>query len=188
LEALRKEIEEMRRNKTIEDLVEEKVKTSLKDLKSDLDELKKSISTGEGASVTPLQYLKTIADQVDEIQTIFSKLGFKIEKGKGGEETVVVQPRISDKEFELKKMEAEMRKNLWEKHIGPALAELLKNPRKWIEFIETIREMAQGRIAPPSTAPVKPESTVTRPPSLEEYLSKIPIGEKGEGGGGKSSS
>ena len=142
---------------------------------------------GEGGKgvVDALDALKEIGDKINSAAESLKKLGYLV---MSPEEMVRSARSSADKEYDIKKVSAEAYSKVLKEDIGPALAELIKNPKKIVEFVDALRNLVGGRSAMEEAygkageaGKARTSATSRGPPRIEEYA-------KGGGSGGRGGS
>lgn len=156
LEQLREELRKMReeemRKKEIEKLMEK-----ISELETKLIELKSGGERGGGPSS-----LNDMVKMIQEAQKALETLGFKVQR----------EEKKVDPVFELQKKNLEIREQIW-RNLAPALAELVKDPRKLAQMIRDLASLLSAMRKPNVMAQVREaaeEKVVEELPKLEEYL------------------
>lgn len=187
-EELRKEIDNLRNE--LRRLLEEKEKEELKqkidslmnkikDLETRVTELKNSGGGGEGAGS-----LTEAIKELESMAHLLEQLGWKVEKP--GERSA--GESLEKAELDLKKMRLELEKELLGNHIGPAIAEIIKNPERIVRFLNGLRafftglggqQAPQPQAAPVQAAPI--QAAPSPPPKLESLIREVEAGGRGEG-------
>ena len=173
IEELEKTIEERKRKEEIEKLKEE-LTNKIADLEKQLQNMLNNVARNPQLAQSQdfLSKIQEISQTIEHTKKLLETVGFKVTAGK----EVVVPPK---EEYEIRKTKADAVSKFISEHIGPAIAELLKNPSKLVDLLNAIRAMNQN--IPQTQQIMKPTQVkVEKPPSLEEVMSKYAGGEKAE--------
>ena len=180
-EELEKKIEELRNE--MKELLEEKEKAELKDkiesivekisdLESEVRSLKNS--GGEGGQRPSL---KDLVEEINSYKQALERLGFKVVKPEAEE-------RRESPEMALERKRVEKDYELWTKHIGPAIADLIKNPNKLVDALERLARLTGGMGAQQQQPQPVQQVTLRGPPSLEDVMRRVRPSGSGSGEGG----
>ena len=186
-EELKKELEELRSEmrKLLEEKREQEMKAMINSLQSKLEEMERRLEElknyGGGGGVGQTGDLRSMVEQINTLKEVLSQLGYRVEEPKKERE----EKREVDPIIELQRKKEEKSYELWTKHIGPALGDLIRNPDKIADMVEKLMSLfGSGRRVkyptyptPQAMAPTMIQAH-TGPPRLEDMIKKV----KNEGG------
>jgi len=154
--------------------LEERVNNALKALMS-------SPPKGEGggeAPVSGIEQIKALAKEINELAVALKELGYKVERP--SEVKPPPSPprpeevKLKEKEYEISKTKADAVAKLLTDHLGPAFADLIKNPEKIGQLIDSIRKFREtpkvGERVLRELIKTSPPPPSSGPPSLVERL------------------
>lgn len=171
---LREEIRSIREEKEKKELNMKigKLGKMLKKIVGKLTELEERVSEVEskGGQVTQNEK-KSIKDLKEEITSMINDakdlleaLGYDVKKPSE-------MMHIPEKEYELRSKREQTMMELIGKHIGPALADYLKEPKKIAELLMALKSIGVGsQSSAPPQQPAGPPRATSAPPKLEEFL------------------
>ena len=146
----------------------------LKSLDEKLDELKESSTVPNEQKKSALMSLAELVEEAQKEINALKKIGIKV----GGSEQEVTLGR---ERLEIEKEKSKAWNKIMSEHIGPAIAELIKDPKKIVEVFRYAREIAESRNYMSSQAPEQPKPVSSELPKLEDYLvPKLPSEQRTE--------
>lgn len=177
LERELREIKELLRQKEEEEK-ERRLRETIKELKDEIKNIREEIvSIKNNPNIEPevkksaIEKLAELADQLEKEMEILGKLGFKVVSKS--------EPEIASKRIELEREKNKAINDLLTKHIGPALADLIRNPEKIMRLIRYARMAVESPNYMAQQTQSK-EEPIEELPSLTKYLEEV-----GEGGSGQ---
>ena len=181
-ELLQKQIQELKEELRKKE-EEEKYKAimgTIEKLNNKIAELSKTVEEIRKNPNIPIEEKKSAIEQLSELISNAKKeiealesIGIKI-VNKG-------EPEIRDKMLDIEKAKSEAWSSVLKEHIGPAVAELIKDPRKLVDVIRYAREVATSKNYMAEQANVEHEEEPNEIPKLENFLNEVSGGGKEEG-------
>jgi len=175
-EALEKEIKELKEmlmKKEIEER-ERKLMETIENLRKEIERVKedinnvKNIPTDNTPKKSALEELSDMVDRLEKELSALEKLGIRI----GNK----YEPEITTKRMEIEREKSRAWNELLTKHIGPALADIIKNPEKIVKLIRYARMATSTPNYMEQHASGGEEREVEELPTLDKYLEEVEEG------------